>query len=365
MEIAMQALLAELRRSRVRYVRVDTADPADALGNRGRWTLHNVVLACRHLVEAVRKIARADVSAVYIPIAQDFPALFRDLAFILAARLFAKPTVVHLHGGAFGDYYGSRSRPTRRMLDAAFRGVDIGIVLTDRLRPALECVLPSSRVVVVPNGVDIPQSPGRVEGSEDGRIRVVFLSSLLPSKGVFVYLEALAQARKGQPGMVGIVAGPWPSPEVRDAALEKVHGLGLKDDVEFVGPVHGGEKSALLLSADILCLPSYYPLEGQPLVVIEAMAASLPVVATAWRGISDTVVDGETGLLVETPSPKLVAEKLSYLAENPEERTRMGAAGRRRYEQLYTQRAFGERMIRVLAPFVRNAHVAVSGRAAT
>jgi glycosyltransferase involved in cell wall biosynthesis len=77
------------------------------------------------------------------------------------------------------------------------------------------------------------------------------------------------------------------------------------------------------------------------------MAAGLPVVATAWPGIVDTVVDGETGLLLPGASADLLAEKLVYLADNPVERR-----GLARYERLYTQRAFGERMMSILEPFV-------------
>src|SRR5206468_6851910 len=133
----------ELRRSAVPYLRIDTADPTDKLGNRGRWTIHNVRLACKHLADAVRSVARDDVGAVYIPIAQEFPALYRDLAFISVARLFRKPVAVHLHGGSFGDFYESQSSLIRRMLRAVIGSATVGIVLTDRLRPALECVLPS------------------------------------------------------------------------------------------------------------------------------------------------------------------------------------------------------------------------------
>jgi glycosyltransferase involved in cell wall biosynthesis len=130
--------------------------------------------------------------------------------------------------------------------------------------------------------------------------------------------------------------------------MATVEQLDIADSVVFVGPVTGTEKARVLKEAGVFCFPSFYAPEGQPLVVIEAMAASLPVVATKWRGIADTVIEGETGLLVPEPSPDLIAEKLVYLADNPEERERLGSAGLARYEHFYTQRAFGERMIKVL-----------------
>jgi glycosyltransferase involved in cell wall biosynthesis len=352
MEVAMQALVAELRRASVPYLRIDTADPTDKLGNRGRWTFHNVCGAFGHIVTAVRRMNRKDVAAVYVPIAQEFPALLRDLAFIALARLAKKPVAIHLHGGAFAEFYNSNPRGVRWIIRTVMHGASAGIVLTDRLRPALECVLPASRITVVPNGIDLQRIDDIERGEDENAITVLFLSSLFPSKGVLVFIQALSLARKIEPALHGVIAGSWLTPEMRDNAVALVRRLSLEEAVDFVGPVEGAEKTGLLRRADIFCFPSFYPLEGQPLVVIEAMAAGLPVVATAWRGIADTVVDGETGFLVDKPLPELVAERVVYLAKNAEERARMGAAAQTRYERLYTQRAFGVRMVRVLLPLL-------------
>jgi glycosyltransferase involved in cell wall biosynthesis len=148
------------------------------------------------------------------------------------------------------------------------------------------------------------------------------------------------------------VAGPWPSQQVEDETQQLVRQLLPDDSVTFTGPVGAAEKARILASSDIFCLPSFYPQEGQPLVIIEAMAASLPVVSTMWRGIPETVVDGETGFLVETARPDLVAEKLTALALDPDTRRTLGQNGRARYERLYTQEAFGRRMLEALRPFL-------------
>jgi glycosyltransferase involved in cell wall biosynthesis len=356
MEVATQALLAELERASIPVVRVDTADAQDVLGNRGQWTFHNVRIATKHLGEALRTIRRDDVGAVYLPIAQEFPALYRDLAFLVIAHSSRKPTVIHLHGGSFNDFFQSRSRVARAVIRRVVGGAALGIVLTDRLRSALECVIPANSIVAVPNGLDLPIPAARAHRRRQhrGPTNVLFFSSLFPSKGLFVFLEALSTARAEGVDLRGTVAGTWPSPAIRDEAQSKLLDLALTGSVEFIGPVYGKEKVALFEDADIFCFPSFYPLEGQPLVVIEAMASGLPVVATAWRGIADTVVDGETGFLVETPSPALIAERLAYLVQNAEARDRFGAAGRSRYEELYTQKAFGDRIVPLLQAVLSN-----------
>jgi glycosyltransferase involved in cell wall biosynthesis len=351
MELATQALLAELRRAGVPVVHVDTSDPADRLGNRGRWTFHNVRLAFRHLGEAARQSVRRDVGAVYVPIAQEFPALVRDMAFLLIARLARRPAIVHLHGGKFGSFYASQPRAVRALLRATIGGAARGIVLTESLRPALECVLPPGRVSVVPNGIDVPSLTGRARSNET--VEILFLSSLFPWKGPLVFIDAFARARRQYPSLHATVAGDWPTDELRADALRLVEELGVDREVTFPGAVDREQKRELLEAADIFCFASLVP-EGQPLVILEAMAAHLPVIAPAWPGVADTVVDRETGLLVAEPSAAALADRLVELARDPDERSRLGAAGRRRYQQLFTQQAFGTRMIDVLQPFLEN-----------
>jgi glycosyltransferase involved in cell wall biosynthesis len=355
MEIATQALVSELKRAGVAFRRVDTGDPTDLPAHRGSWSAHNVRLALRHLRVAARGTWSREVSAVYVPIAQEFPTLWRDVGFIAIARLARKPVVIHLHGGYFDTFYKSSGSLARLFIDRTVGSAAMGIVLTERLRPALECLLPPERVAVVENGVrtSFEQPPDRTRGA--GAVNILFLSSLLPGKGIGVFIEAIALAASAQPTIRATVAGPWRSDAVKRQIMERVEALGMRERVRFVGAVGEEGKAHALANADIFCFPSTYHLEGQPLVVIEAMAAGLPVVASTWRGIPDTAVDGETALLVDDPTPEAVAEKLVYLAVRPAERRRLGTAGRVRYEQRYTQEAFGERIVPLIRQFADQA----------
>jgi glycosyltransferase involved in cell wall biosynthesis len=189
---------------------------------------------------------------------------------------------------------------------------------------------------------------------------VLFLSSLFRWKGILVFLEAVGRARADGCQIDARVAGDWPSRSERDEAAALMRRLDLEGIVEFAGPVSGPEKTLLFRSADIFCFPSLV-MEGQPLVILEAMAEGLPVVATAWPGIQDTVVDGDTGFLVSEPHPDEFARRIRQLADDPSLRRAMGDAGRARYAEHFTQAAFGERMARVIRPFLRPT-VADAGR---
>jgi glycosyltransferase involved in cell wall biosynthesis len=352
MEVSTLALLRELRNAGIELERVNTADPADSLVNRSRWTVRNVRLALEHVVSASRKAFRRDVSAVYVPISQERPAFYRDALFILVARLARKPVVVHLHGGAFGQFYRSEPVAMRALIRVTVGRASLGIVLSERIRPALECVLPSSRVTPVEIGVDVDDAREDWAPREGDTFRALFLSTLVPEKGLLVFVEAVALAHRDRPHIVGAVAGNWVGGETRAAAERLARELGATEFVSLVGTVTGAEKARLFRESNVFCLPTYYPLEGTPSVVVEAMAAGIPVVATAWAGLPDLVEDGRTGILLDEPSPALLAEKLVLLADRPELRAAMGAAGRARYRERFTQAAFGRRVVAALAPFV-------------
>ncbi|HEY4591394.1 MAG TPA: glycosyltransferase family 4 protein, partial [Thermoanaerobaculia bacterium] len=143
-------------------------------------------------------------------------------------------------------------------------------------------------------------------------------------KGVEVLLEALRKI----PGAVLRIAGDG---EHR-AALERA-AADLGPAVAFLGTRDAAQVRTLLRGAAALVVPSIY--EGMPLVVLEAMAAGVPVVASAVSGIPEVVVDGETGWLVPPEDPEALARALAEVLADPGEARRRGEAGRRRVAERY------------------------------
>ena len=103
--------------------------------------------------------------------------------------------------------------------------------------------------------------------------------------------------------------------------------------------------AALMAACDIFVLPA--PAEPFGLVLIEAMAMGKPVIAAAAGGPLEIVADGETGLLFEPGDAASLAAAMRRLLENPDLRQRMGQAGRRRYEEMFTAQRMAENMAAV------------------
>lgn len=185
--------------------------------------------------------------------------------------------------------------------------------------------LSPEKVIVIPNGVDVDRfaSAPPADLAEFGipaRSRVILsVGRLDPQKGPDVLLEAflLLASRYAAAHLLLVGSGP-----MADALQRAAREYGLEQRVHFAG--WRGDVPELMRAASILALPSRW--EGMPNVVLEAMAAGLPVVASRVEGIGDLVRDGETGRLVEPDHPDAVAAALGELLADSGRRSAMGLA---------------------------------------
>lgn len=186
-------------------------------------------------------------------------------------------------------------------------------------------------VGVLPNvtgGLAVPPAAPRDEGIAPGYL--LFVGRLRIRKGVEVLLEALDAVRRSHPGTRLLIAGDG---EHRAALKRKAAELGLGPAVLFLGRCDASRVRGLLGGAAALVVPSTY--EGMPLVVLEAMEAGLPVVASRVSGIPEVVEDGRTGWLVPPEDPQALAAALAEALGNPEEARRRGGEGRRRVDERF------------------------------
>jgi len=273
------------------------------------------VLRC--LTAALRYLPRSGV--VYVPIAQSIWGTVRDLPLIAGARLLRKRIILHLHGGNYAHFYATRGRMGRRILRAYLRSAASVLVLAEELRDQFafdESVRHRTRVVA--NTVE--QFPTASGGGGGERIRVLYLSNLTREKGYFSLLEAVDHlAARGLADRCEFVfAGRFqlsetealPSIEAMEREFDGfVAGRTLGARVRRLGVVEGEAKERLLASSDLLILPSRF-IEGQPLVVIEALAHGLWVLSTRNGGLGSMFTDGRHGRYLETATPEAVAKGL-------------------------------------------------------
>lgn len=267
-------------------------------------------------------------------------AQIRDIFFVLILNLLGLNVLIHIH------HYSGLSRRennhlVRRLQRMAFR--DSSIILLSRLFFPLLNDLPSKSVFIVPNGVPDQDLKADKQILKSGnRARILWVSNLISYKGVLVLVEALALlANKGVAFEAEFVGADG---DISVASLKKqVAELGLSSKIFIVGPKYGIEKEQAFQNADIFAFPTSY--DAFPLVIIEAMAANLPVVSTIEGAIPDIIDNGRTGWIVPPKSPHALAEKLEWLINNPEERKKMGQTGRDKFKREYSLETFQTRMV--------------------
>ena len=191
-------------------------------------------------------------------------------------------------------------------------------------------------VAVVPNAMGEAAAEGPTadgasgEGGEGAGGYLLVVGRLRIRKGVDVLLEAMPELLRRHPGTRLRIAGDG---EHRAALERAAAALGLGDAVSFLGRADAVRVRRLLRGAVALVVPSIY--EGMPLVVLEAMEASVPVVASRVSGIPEVVEDGRTGWLVPPEEPASLAAALAAALDDPAAAADRGAAGRRRLAERF------------------------------
>ena len=181
---------------------------------------------------------------------------------------------------------------------------------------------------IVHCGLDVSRFGAVDRSGRNGPLRILNVGRAVPVKGQSLLVEAIAElGRQGVDARLTVVGDGPQAAELRDSATR----LAVAGQVEFAGAVGQDEILAYYRRADVFALPSFA--EGLPVVLMEAMATGLPVVASRIAGIPELVEDGVSGLLV-TPGRRdeLVAALAALLCATPERRAEMGAAGRSRVE---------------------------------
>ncbi len=244
---------------------------------------------------------------------------------VLLARRTGVPVVVVEHLGAFIE--GRVGRPQRLLAKVAYERADLVCPVSDALGGRLAALAPRARFRTVPSSVDTTIfHPPAGPHARVGPARLLVVALLRRVKGVEHLLHALAIVRARRQVALD-VAGDGPSrPELEVLA----HRLGLAEAVRFVGLKSPRGVGELMRGADLLVLPSLS--ENLPVVIVEAQATGLPVVASDVGGVRE-IVDERGGRLVPPGDRTALAVAIEAVLARPEayDRAAISARARERF----------------------------------
>jgi glycosyltransferase involved in cell wall biosynthesis len=313
------------------------------LDDRGAWAAdaaaHGVEVVALHRPsgfqpEVGRRIARvaAERSVDLLHCHQYSPFVYGRIAKYWNPRL----QLVYTEHGRLSD-----APPTwkRRLVNPVLSRFDGAIVaVSEELRRyMLEARFPAARVAVIRNGIEAGPRPSpadrhaarRALGIAAETFVAVSVARLDPVKDFGTLLDAFATVRRRAAGARLLIVGDGPE---RAAIAERAAQPDLDGAVHLIG--FRSDVRALIAAADVYVNSSIS--EGISITILEAMAAGLPVVATAVGGTPEVLANGAGGLLVPSRDAERLASAILALAADPQRRAVLGAAARRRLETSFT-----------------------------
>jgi glycosyltransferase involved in cell wall biosynthesis len=263
------------------------------------------------------------------------------------ARALGVPLVVSFHGHDVPGLFASRRHTPRyaryqRLASAMFEYASRLICASDELAHVLvsQAGAPAHKIEVLHLGVELPTIPAPETSREQDVFRVLMVGRMVEKKGMEFGIEAFARLRARRPDARLTIVGDGP---LRRRLERKVRTLALQTSIVFTGALSADRVRREMLAVDVLMAPCVVARDGDresgTLVVKEAGALGLPVVASWHGGIPEIVVDGETGLLAGEREVPALAAALARLASDRALCTALGSAARLRIARRFEARA--------------------------
>ena len=278
-----------------------------------------------------------------------FELVYSNTLAVIVGSIWAKrkklPHIWHIHEILPGP--APLVKLLARMLDSSTpRPIAVSQAVADHWQPELQY----AKIQVIPNGIpyeDFLQAKGDLKPElklDEETILIGMIGRINPGKGQLFFLELAEKIVKKYPQAHFLLVGdPFPGYEsILEEMGEEIRLKKLETNVSYLG--FRKDIPEVMASLDIFVLPSVLP-DSFPTVILEAMAAGKPVVATQSGGASEMVLEGKTGFLIPIKDVNSGYEAISQLIENPSLRNSMGESGRKRVLETFGLESFEKNIV--------------------
>lgn len=331
---------------------------SDDVGQIGQVQMQKLLRVLKYVLQAIWIRLRYGVKYFYyVPAPGLKAAVYRDWIVMGVCRLFYPKVIYHFQAVGLGDWLEKEAKGWERKLSRfLFRRVDLCLGLSDDYASDISKLNPKT-IRTLPNGVvdpcpdfestllpgrisrwqgfrnsERPDSINEVEGQKV--VRILYLSLCYREKGLFDALEGVRLFNELQQNLDAnkrlmaklTVAGKFylEDEKVEFEELLKLgqyqykEGSSLTGSIaEYVGFVYHDQKDRLFRENDLFLFPTYYPMEGHPLCLLEALAYGMPTVVSKWRAIPD-IYEKHTDLLVDPRCPDQIGEAIGRAVSKTE-----------------------------------------------
>ena len=313
-------------------------------------SLRLVVVYIQKYLQLIKMLKQKKYDYVYTVFAPSKSGLLKDC---LSATIIKKynngKLITHLHCGNYGDNF--KGIFFKQLFKYLIEKVSMFIFLS----PVLNHVddLLNGKAVYLNNTIskEIICTDEEIDKKMNSKINsdvvnIYFISNMIKEKG---YNDLIAAAelllQKNEFNFKIHLIGSWTNGNEERKSFEKsLHNSGLKDKVIVYGAVNERQEiKEFFLNADVFALPTYYPIEAQPLSILEALNAATPVISTYHASIPDLIQNNVNGYLVKPKDVSAIAEAITSL-HNKQNWMRMAKQARESYQLKYDQFIFTKKL---------------------
>ena len=327
------------------FVNLSTSQTIDEIG---RNPIKKIGIYLKLVFKILHHLLTNNFDLIYLAPTVKGIGFYKDFLVVFLAKISSAKIVLHLHNK--GVSLNQDRLFDNLLYKTFFKNVSV-ILLNRHLYSDIQKYVGGENINYCPNGIPLIAEGVGESRDKNGRIRILFLSNLIVSKGINVLLDACHILKKrGIDFYCVFIGGEGDiiTTQFNSLITQKC----LFDCVEYLGKKYGSDKQDEFNLADIFVLPTYYHNECLPLVLLEAMQNGLPIVSTFEGGIPDIVEDGVTGFLVQQKNAEQLADKLEILIKDKSLREQMGRAGREKFMKEYTLEIFEKRIASIITEII-------------
>lgn len=317
------------------YINLTTAKNLADIGKVG---IQKLLQFIRLLFYIYKEVKKKKPQLIYITPNACGGAFYKDFVVVQLLKAMGCKVVAHYHNK--GVATRQECIPEKWLYPRFFKGIQV-ILLAKSLYSDMQRFLKREQVLFCPNGIPESSSTNK-EFRKESLPHILFLSNLLIDKGIFTLLDACKLLKEqGYVFQCDFVGGETANMDAKRFKHE-CEQRRIADCVTYHGRKYGEEKFLFFHHADIFVFPTFYNKECFPLVLLEAMEQGLPCISTFEGGIADIIDEGKTGFLVPCREVQPLAERIALLLKDEALRTKLGIAGREKFEKEYTLAHFEE-----------------------
>lgn len=354
--LAFDLLIEGLKERNIIFNVVDFAYTDNSLKS-GSYNFKSAWYSLYAVIQTWLKLIVTDI--FYTTMSTSRLGFIRDFMAVGVAYLFRKKVIMHLHGGGFEDFYRSSSRWNKFLIRQNLKKVDTIIVLGELLKDQFDCVssIVKNKLSVVPNGLTLGVNDPAINFksfNKDEIINLIYLSSLMPSKGFMDVIHAVEILKKQLCKKYHLdICGNFVNAITEEKCdLKNIEDLlsyikenNLEKEITYHGQVLGTTKETLLKKAHIFLLPTYYPWEGQPLSIIEALAFATPIISCKHKGIPEMLDEGINGQFVKPKDSNDIAKKIESITSSSDKYMIYSKQSRIKFEKDFCREVHLDRLI--------------------